>query len=454
MDLRLITQVLRHRAELARHDTWTPAQIAALSHGRVETLRRMAVERSRFYAAAHAGAEHAPLAALPLISKSDLMANFDAAVTAPGITHTQVQQRLVELATTRADPGRPWSRRWWVAGTAGTTGEPAVLVWDRSEWAWVLASYARAIAWAGVPSGPGHRLRTAFVSTTVPTHQSAVVGASLRSPLVRTLRLDARAPVDELVPQLGTFRPDVLVGYASVLRLLAQEQSAGRLAIAPVAVMSASEVLSAPSAAMMQTAWGRAPFDVYAATETAGIASSCPRGQRHLYEDLVVAESVDDDGVAVPDGEAGSRLAVTVLFAHTVPLIRYVLSDRVTISKDRCGCGLPYRVLQEIGGRAEDTLRHSTGEPLHVEALRSVVESAPITTWRARTDGRTVHVTVVPMGRPFDPTGLTDGLRDRLRELGRRDFDVVVHVAASLERTPTGKAPTLDASAGSSGSAG
>ena len=47
--------------------------------------------------------------------------------------------------------------------------------------------------------------------------------------------------------------------------------------IRPEAVMSASEVLTAPSAALLEQAWGRPAFDVYAATETAGIAAMCPR---------------------------------------------------------------------------------------------------------------------------------------------------------------------------------
>ena len=86
--------------------------------------------------------------------------------------------------------------------------------------------------------------------------------------------------------------------------------------------MSAFEVLSAPAALDMERAWGSRPFDVYAATETAGISSPCLLGSRHLYEDLVIAEPITADGSPAAPGTAGARLLVTVLLSRTLPLIR------------------------------------------------------------------------------------------------------------------------------------
>ncbi len=137
----------------------------------------------------------------------------------------------------------------------------------------MLASYARANDWAEIPAGLTRPLKVAIVSSRLPTHQSAVVGATLRSAIIPTPRLDAAAPRAETVAALNGFQPRLLVGYASALRPLAAEQTAGRLAIRPRAVISASEVLAPSAAAEIEAAWGAAPFDVYAATDTAGISS-------------------------------------------------------------------------------------------------------------------------------------------------------------------------------------
>ena len=72
----------------------------------------------------------------------------------------------------------------------------------------------------------------AVVSSRNPSHQSSIVGATVASRFVPTMRLDATEPLDEIVGALNDFHPDSLIGYASMLRILAEEQLAGRLQLA------------------------------------------------------------------------------------------------------------------------------------------------------------------------------------------------------------------------------
>ena len=74
-----------------------------------------------------------------------------------------------------------------------------------------------------VSAGLTDPLRVAGVSSRNPLHQSAVVGASLASQLVPTLRLDATAPIGETISTLNVFGPRVLVGYTSAFRPLMGE---------------------------------------------------------------------------------------------------------------------------------------------------------------------------------------------------------------------------------------
>ena len=74
---------------------------------------------------------------------------------------------------------------------------------------------------------------------------------------------------------------------------------------------------------MAVRAWHVEPFNVYAATETGGVAAECRHHHgMHLFEDLVIPEVVDNDYRPVPLGQSGDRLLVTVLFRRTIPLIR------------------------------------------------------------------------------------------------------------------------------------
>lgn len=227
MDPRLVPRVLFLRATLLRRDQWDAERIARHQEVALRRMRRAAYASSDFYRRHHAGLLDAPLNRLPPVTKIDLMEHFDEAVTAPQLRLSDLEDHLRFLTESGGDPGLPWRGRWWAAATAGTTGRSGTFVWNRREWATVLASYARAADWAGTSVGLTRPLKAAIVSSRIPTHQSAVVGASLRSGLIDTLRLDVTAPIEETVVALNRFQPRVLAGYASALKPLASEQLAG-----------------------------------------------------------------------------------------------------------------------------------------------------------------------------------------------------------------------------------
>jgi len=169
---------------------------------------------------------------------------------------------------------------------------------------------------------------------------------------VPTLRIDSGDPLEGIVGRLNYFRPKVLVAYASMAHLLAEEQLAGRLHISPSFVFGSSEVFTEQARRRVEEAWGRKPFEVYAATEPAGIASECDLHLgMHLFEDLIITEVVDDKSRPVPPGIYGEKVLVTVLFSRTMPLIRYEMSDSVRpASSPRCSCERPFALIDRIQG--------------------------------------------------------------------------------------------------------
>lgn len=444
MDLRLISRVLFLRAAWRRRDHWDAPRIAAHQARALRELRRAAYAGSEFYRRHHAGLHDAPLDRLPSVTKADLMEHFDEAVTTPDLRLADLENHLRSLTQSGGDPGVPWKGRWWAAATAGTTGRRGTFIWNRSEWATVLASYARANDWAGISAGLTRPLKMALVSSRVPTHQSAVVGASLRSGLVPTLRLDVTAPMEETVAALNRFQPRILVGYASALKPLAAEQRAGRLHISPQGVMSASEVLTPPTAAELEAAWGSVPFDVYAATETAGIASPCSYRNRHVYEDLLIIEPVDRNGNPVPPGTTGAKLLVTVLFSRTLPLIRYEMSDTVSLGGRGCACGRAFTVLEGIEGRIEDVLQlpgKAGAANVHPIVFHHVLDQAAAAGWQVIQETSGLRVLVAGLAPGASTEGVRTAVAAALEDAGVVDTHVEVHVVERVERTALGKAP-------------
>lgn len=50
-----------------------------------------------------------------------------------------------------------------------------------------------------------------------------------------------------------------------------------------------------------------------------------------LSDDMLIIEGVDEHGDAVPPGKKATKLFITNLYNTTLPLIRYELTDQMTI---------------------------------------------------------------------------------------------------------------------------
>jgi phenylacetate-CoA ligase len=437
MSLALLAGVLRARAELRSRDDWSRDRLLAHQQRALAELRAFAAARSPFYRELHHGLEDAPLEALPVVTKAMVMERFDDIVTDRDVRLAAVQAHLEHADVTDTFRGR-----YRVAATGGTTGRRGIFLSDPTEWRTVLASYSRAYGWAGISAGLTNRLRMAVVSSRNPSHQSSIVGATVASRFAPTLRLDATQPVPEIVDELNRFRPVALVGYASILRILAEEQLAGRLAVTPNAVMSASEVLTTETRDRLRTAFGVAPTNVYAATETAGIASECLHGRLHRYEDLVIAEIVDEDTRPARAGQYGAKLLVTVLFSRTQPLIRYELSDRVQALDGSCPDGRPFGLIGGIEGREEEVLTLA-GVAVHPNVFHAALEALPVAGWQVIEEGGRIQVLLARPAGPMVEFGVAARITAELSRVGAADVPISIEIVDEIPRTRLGKAPLI-----------
>jgi putative adenylate-forming enzyme len=442
MNVRFLAQILKRRRELRSRDRWSRRDIEVHQAGQLRKLREFAGEHSPFYQRFHRGLKTRPLHELPVLTKAMLMDAFDELSTDPAVRRDSA---LHHISTMKS--GQLFLDRYYAASTSGSTGRRGLFVWNPGEWATVMASYARGQDWAGVPAKIAGRQKLALISSRTPWHQSAVVGATAESRFVPTLRLDAIQPLPELNDQLNRFQPDVLVAYASMGRVLADEQLAGRLHIAPRAVMTASEVLSDETRRRIERAFGSSPFNQYAATETAGIAADCELHRMHFYEDLVITEIVDEKNRPVPPGELGAKVLVTVLFSRTLPLIRYEMSDCLRASSEPCSCGRSFAVLDAIEGRREDVLElpSSTGGEVavHPNVFHDILDLLPLRGWQVRQEPSGLRVLVVGPPETIQSDVWSQKLTSALASQGVKLGHVLVERVEEIPRTALGKAPLV-----------
>ena len=286
---------------------------------------------------------------------------------------------------------------------------------------------------------------------------SSQVADSVRSPFADSERISAATALTEIVARLNAAQPEVLIAYASMMRLLADEALAGRLRVAPAQVFTSSEPLTEDTRRRIERAWGRVLFDQYASTECGSLAMECDRHMGlHLAEDLTLVEVVDGDNRPVPVGEFGEKLLITVLFSRTLPLIRYEISDSVRLSQAPCACGRPFALLDAVQGRAEDMLQLPGARGgtvrVHPHVFHRLMDTVPVAAWQVAQEpaGLRLRLAASAPGA-VDAAALVAAMRTSLAAQGAADLPIALERVDSIARTASGKAPLVVALRGGGG---
>jgi phenylacetate-CoA ligase len=171
-------------------------------------------------------------------------------------------------------------------------------------------------------------------------------------------RLTVTTPLPEMVAALNHFRPEALIAYPSAAAALAEEQLQGRLRIAPGLVDTSSEVLTADMRRRIGQAFGLEPLDFYGTTEALVVAAG-RQGQAGMdvLEDLVVVEVTDEHDRPVPPGVPGDKVLLTNLVNRVQPLLRYELTDSVTLAvvlREEAPADTPARVRAALAAELWD----------------------------------------------------------------------------------------------------
>ena len=420
---------------------WDAERLAAHQRDRLRSLLACAIERSPFHARRLEGIdpgrfELADLAGLPVMSKEQMMAGFDELATDRWLTRARTEQHL---AASAEEPSLLVGRYVCLA-SGGSSGLRGTFVQTIEEFAEFSASILRrlvaSLAAAGPPPSAG--VPVALVGAASPVHASGFAAAAAAAGYpVRAISAPATLPLAVLVQRLNQVRPLVVMAHTSKLALLAGEQRAGRLEIAPVSVTAMGEQLTEQNRAVISDAFGIPLINQFTSTEGL-VGHSDPGGAVISFaSDMCLTELVGDDDQPVPDGTPSAKVLLTNLYNHTQPLIRYELTDRLT--RHPAGPGHGY-LRAAVDGRADDTFRYGSTavDPL---AIRTVMVRTPAALeYQVRQTSRGIDINVVASG-PVDHAALAAALADSLRAAGLPDPQVRLRQVPDIARHPeTGKA--------------
>ena len=332
-------------------------KMRSLQDGKLRKLLRYAWEHSVYYRTAFERAgiteeqlDTLPLSCFPTIDKQALLEHFDELVTVPDLK----QENLREFDAGEAADRKPYQGKYHVVHSSGSTGKPGYFVYDGAAWSQMLLGIIRAALW-GVSMPQILRLlmkrpRIVYIAAKDGRYGGAMaVGDGTRGVGASQRYLDIKTPVTEWISQLKAFKPNIVIGYPSAIKILAQLMENGEVSLDAERVISCGEPLGTNLRIYLEKIFRTQVVNFYGSSESLALGvETNPKDGMLLFDDMNVIEV--ENGV----------MYLTCLYNYAQPLIRYRLSDRLTLKAPEGG-ELPFTRAVGLLGRNEDVLWFEDG---------------------------------------------------------------------------------------------
>lgn len=354
------------------------------------------------------------------------------------------RRTVVETLDARTASAPP---RWVIQkSTSGTTGQPVVVRYNAESRHWRDATRLRGYGWAGYRVG-----QRAMHYWGIPPASGGWLTRKKRALdhlLKRDLYVDCVPRSDEAlaaaVREIRTFRPQVMVAYASGAAALARFVVERGLRDWPeLPVITGAERLWPHDRAVIEQAFGPA-FETYGSREVMLIGAECEAHDGlHVSMETMIVELVVRDGSHVRPARPGEigEVAITDLHNLACPMIRYLTGDLAIGHGARpCTCGRTLVRIGPIEGRITETLRDRAGNAvggLVFNVLFGVLDHVAHEFQVVQRRDRSIVMRVVARGN-----ALPDRAVDAIHDVARRylpDVPFAIEHVAEIPRTSAGK---------------
>lgn len=353
----------------------------------------------------------------------------------PVLTREDVRENMEDLISRSCNPSD-----LILGHTSGTTGSPLEFYYDRN-----VCLYKNVIDWRQKGMGGvrfGDKVAYFLGRVVVPLDRKKP--PFWRHNLVMNHLLCSSFHLSEenvrhYVKKLQSFKPKAIEGYPSTLFIVAKFLKSKGMTIPVKAVFSSSETLFPQQREVIEESFETDLFDYYGLAERTVFATECDKHEgHHIDTDFGVVELLGSNGDPVEDGELG-RIVSTGLHNYAMPLIRYRTSDITSIRPQRCSCGRPFPLMDDVTTKEEDIITTKDGRLISSSILThpfkpmtNIAESQII-----QEDRDILRVKIVRR------SGYSDADTDHLlRELSARigeDIKIDIEFVDSIERTGAGK---------------
>jgi phenylacetate-CoA ligase len=212
------------------------------------------------------------------MTKDDLMANWDAVVTDRRLTLDLVEGHLAGLEADAYLFGQ-----FHAVASGGSSGRRGIFVFGWRAWATAYAGFMRPalLDRAVTPELAAVPMRVAMIGARNATHMTSAIPQTFANPAVDIALFPVTQPIGQIVAGLNVYQPLALMGYPSMLVLLAAEARAGRLRILPRRITTTSEPLLPEVRQALTEAFSAPVANMYGTSEAGPVGVWVLQRPRH-----------------------------------------------------------------------------------------------------------------------------------------------------------------------------
>ena len=334
-------------------------KIKKLQHKRLKKIVDYARNNSTYFKDLYTGINgDFNLQDLPITNKIEMMKNFDSWITDTNINMNKIEKFTSDIENV----GRMIDGKYLVFKTSGSTGNPAIVLYDKQniDVASSVAAFRTFARKEDFNAFMKNGKRTAGVFANYGFYLACGMSRYLQLQMPRKknkITIDVNASEEQIIKELNKFNPSMLSGYPSNLALLSNFEE---LTIKPDVVITGGELLTDEIRKKLTEKFNCYVQTHYSCTEVGEIACECSCGHLHINEDWVIVEPVDKNNNPVGYGVQSDKVLITNLSNYIQPFIRYELMDRIIVHNEKCKCGKKSCWL-EIEGRTDDILEFENG---------------------------------------------------------------------------------------------
>lgn len=325
--------------------------------------------------------------------------------------------------------------------TSGTTGKSLDLWWSRETvQKWYALFEARWRKWHGVDRHDRWAIMGGQLITPVSQKKPPfwVWNRGMNQLYLSSYHLSPKF-LSSYIDALYQYNVKYIYSYTSSIHTLAQEVLRGRYRDLPdiKVILTNAEPVYHHQREAISTAFNTSVRETYGMAETVLAGGECAKGHLHYWPEVGYIEFAEQD-VLLKNGNSG-ELICTGLFNTDMPLIRYQVGDRATLSDDGelCSCGRSLPRLGQIEGRQDDILYTPNGrligrlDPVFKSSL-SLREAQII---QEKLDF--IRVLIIPDNDYCSEDGMS--IIKRLKERLGYSVEISLEVVSSIPRTSNGK---------------